>query len=89
MTDELKATQLATLRQLDPRLKYELKVTAKSAATDEDVPSPAKVISFGPEPGKRPRRNCIAKISTNLPLCFICKKAGLYNLYSPLTVITR
>ena len=52
VTDELRPAQLATLRQLDARLKYELKVTARSAATDEDVTSLTKLISFGPEPGK-------------------------------------
>jgi len=52
ITDELSATQLATLQQLDARLKYEIKVTAKSSASDDDIASDAKLISFGPEPGK-------------------------------------
>jgi len=52
VTDQLSASQLATLQQLDPRLQYEIKVAAKWSATDDDVTSDTKLISFGREPGK-------------------------------------
>ena len=52
ISDELSATQLVTLRQLDPRLKYEIKVSAKSSASADDVTSATQLVSFDRQPGK-------------------------------------
>ena len=51
ITEELGATQLATLQQLDPHKKYEIKVSAKSSQSDEIITSATQLIRFGPEPG--------------------------------------
>jgi len=55
ITDELTATHLATLQQLNPRRQYEIKVAAKSSASEDDITSVTKLISFGRsrEPGNK------------------------------------
>jgi len=52
ITDEMSSNQLVTLRQLDPQMKYEITVSAKSSPSSDDVISDVKIISFGQEPGK-------------------------------------
>ena len=63
VTDELRATQLATLEQLDPHRKvYEIKLTAKSSTSDDDVTSVTRVINVDGEPGKQ-----VAQLSLTNP----------------------